>query len=117
MITPFSRGCSYTQWPLEVLLIEQDGFAGALHDSSRDLTSELAKITPSLRKPSVGGNILELGSRVPHPTHFRFHGRYSRETGGKVFLSILDVFRRCSNPGGDRRRLGGKHLTTSRRLT
>ena len=78
---------------LETLSLRLDGFE--IPDDASDLAGEPAKVVPALRKLSVGGNIGGFGFCIPHLTHFKFHGWYSQEIGGKMLLSILDVFRRC----------------------
>ena len=66
-----------------------------IQDDARDLADEPAKAVPSLRRLSVYGNIGGFGFCVPHLTHFKFHGWYSQEADGMIFLLVLGVFRRC----------------------
>ena len=73
---------------LQALSIETD-------EHLQDLADDPAEVFPSLRALCVGDNIGALEFCVPHLTHFKFHGWYSQERGGKMLLSILGVFRRC----------------------
>ena len=85
---------SHPMSSLKALSIRMDGPADALY-RAQDIADEPAKVVPSLRALSVGGNVGGLCFCLPHLTHFKFHEWHSQETGGKMLLAILGVFRRC----------------------
>ena len=60
-------------------------------DGSLDLADEPAKVVPSLRRPSMEGNI---GGTESHLTHFKFHEWYPQEADDEMPHSVLEVFRR-----------------------